>query len=46
MTWANALRAREVHVVLQTMLEPHPELKGVPLAVEYAKTEEGKKFSG
>ena len=43
-TWANALRARQVHVVLQTTLEPHPELKGVPLAVDYAKTEEGKKF--
>jgi tripartite-type tricarboxylate transporter receptor subunit TctC len=43
-TWANALRAREVHVVLQTMTEPHPELKGVPLAVEYANTEEGKKL--
>jgi hypothetical protein len=26
------------------MLEPHPELKGVPLAVDYAKTEEGKKL--
>ncbi|MEX0805655.1 MAG: hypothetical protein WD688_20410 [Candidatus Binatia bacterium] len=45
-TWANALRARQVHVVLQTTLEPHPELKGVPLAVEYAKTEEGKKLLG
>jgi tripartite-type tricarboxylate transporter receptor subunit TctC len=43
-TWANALQARQVHVVLQTTLEPHPELKGVPLAVDYAKTEEGKKF--
>ena len=43
-TWANALRAGQVHVVLQTMLEPHPELKGVPLAVEYANTEEGKKL--
>ena len=43
-TWANALRERQVHVVLQTMLEPHPELKGVPLAVDYAKTEEGKKL--
>jgi hypothetical protein len=38
------LRTRQVHVVLQTMLEPHPELKGVPLAVDYAKTEEGKKL--
>lgn len=43
-TWANALRARQVHVVLQTMLESHPELKGVPLAIDYAKTEEGKKL--
>jgi tripartite-type tricarboxylate transporter receptor subunit TctC len=43
-TWVNALRAGQVHVVLQTMNEPHPELKGVPLAVEYAKTEEGKKL--
>jgi tripartite-type tricarboxylate transporter receptor subunit TctC len=43
-TWANALRAGQVHVVLQTMPESHPELKGVPLAMEYAKTEEGKKL--
>src|SRR5206468_10837504 len=40
-TWANALRAKQVHVVLQTMLETHPELKGVPLAVDYATTDEG-----
>jgi len=25
------------------MLESHPELKGVPLAIDYAKTDEGKK---
>lgn len=43
-TWDKALQAGQVHVVLQTTLEPHPELKGVPLAVEYAKTEEGKKL--
>src|ERR1044071_9899804 len=42
-TWANALKAKQIHVVLQTMLEPHPELKGVPLAIDYAKTDEGKK---
>jgi hypothetical protein len=44
LTWANALKAREIHVVLQTMLEPHPELKDVPLAINYAKTEESKKL--
>ncbi|MGZ8489552.1 MAG: hypothetical protein ACXWW4_13570, partial [Candidatus Binatia bacterium] len=43
-TWANALKAKQDHVVLQMMLEPHPELKGVPLAVDFAKTEEGKKL--
>ena len=43
-TWANALRARQVHVVLQTTLDSHPELKGVPLAVDFAKTDEGKKL--
>jgi hypothetical protein len=43
-TWANALKAKQVHVVLQMMLEPHPELKGVPLAVDFAKTDEGKKL--
>ena len=43
-TWANALKAKQVHVVLQTMLESHPELKGVPIAVDYAKNDEGKKL--
>lgn len=43
-TWANALRAGQVHVVLQTTLDAHPELKGVPLAVDFARTEEGKKL--
>lgn len=43
-TWANALKAKQIHVVLQTMLESHPELKGVPLAIDYAKTDEGKKL--
>jgi hypothetical protein len=43
-TWANALKAKQVHVLLQMPLEPHPELKGVPLAVDFAKTDEGKKL--
>jgi len=43
-TWANAPRAKQVHVVLQTMLESQLELKGVPLATDYAKTNEGKKL--
>ena len=43
-TWANALKAKQVHVVLQMPLEPHPELKGVPLAIDFAKSDEGKKL--
>jgi tripartite-type tricarboxylate transporter receptor subunit TctC len=43
-TLASALKARQVHVILQTTLDAHPELKGVPLAVDYAKTDEGKKL--
>ena len=43
-TWANALRAQQIHVVLQTVLESHPELKNVPLAINYAKTDEAKKL--
>lgn len=43
-TWANALQAKQVHVVLQMSLEPHAELKGVPLAINYAKTDDGKKL--
>src|ERR1044072_8094265 len=43
-TWVNALKAKQIHVVLQTMLEPHPQLKDVPLAIAYAKSEEGKKI--
>ena len=43
-TWANALKAKQVHIVLQMSLESHPELKGVPLAVDFAKTDEGKKL--
>lgn len=43
-TWANALKAKQAHVVLQMAPESHPDLKGVPLAVSYAKTDEGKKL--
>jgi tripartite-type tricarboxylate transporter receptor subunit TctC len=41
-TWAKALQSGEVHIVLQTIEEPHPELKNVPLAMQYAKTDEAK----
>lgn len=43
-TWRKALENRDVIVVLQAIPQPHPELSGVPLAVNYAKTEEAKKL--
>jgi len=43
-TWANALKAKQIQVVLQTMLESHPDLKGIPLGIDFAKTDEGKKL--
>lgn len=39
-TWAKGLADGSVTPLLQTMLESHPELKHVPLAVKYAKTED------
>lgn len=39
-TWAKGLAEGTAIPVLQTMLESHPELKHVPLAVKYAKTSE------
>src|ERR687891_1130237 len=43
-TWAKALESGEVRPVLQTMLESHPELKHVPLAINYAKTDEAREL--
>jgi hypothetical protein len=41
-TWAKGLQSGEVHIVLQTLEKPHPELKNVPLAMQYAKTDEAR----
>lgn len=43
-TWAKALESGEVRPVLQTMLESHPELKHVPRAIKYAKTDEAREL--
>ena len=43
-TWAKGLESGNVRPVLQTMLESHPELEHVPLAVKYAKTEEAREL--
>jgi tripartite-type tricarboxylate transporter receptor subunit TctC len=41
-TWAKGLQSGEVHIVLQTIEKAHPELKNVPLAINYAKTDEAR----
>ena len=43
-TWRQALEARNVVVVLQTIPKPHPELPTIPLAISFAKTDEAKKL--
>ena len=41
-TWAKGLQSGEVHIVLQTTAKSHPDLKNVPLAIQYAKTDEAR----
>jgi tripartite-type tricarboxylate transporter receptor subunit TctC len=41
-TWRSQMEAGKIHVVLQATLKSHPDLKRVPLAISFAKTEEAK----
>jgi tripartite-type tricarboxylate transporter receptor subunit TctC len=41
-TWQKGIAEGSVNIVLQTMTESHPELKNVPLAVKYAKTDDAR----
>jgi len=43
-TWRQALQARDVMVVLQAIPKSHPELGSIPLATDFAKTDEAKKL--
>lgn len=43
-TWRKAVESGEVVPVLQITLKSHPELKHVPLAINYAKTQRAKDF--
>jgi len=43
-TWRNELDSKELIVVLQNIPKPHPDLPNVPLAINYAKTDEGRKL--
>jgi tripartite-type tricarboxylate transporter receptor subunit TctC len=41
-TWPNELKSGDLTIVLQTTAKSHPELTKVPLAISYAKTDEGR----
>jgi tripartite-type tricarboxylate transporter receptor subunit TctC len=43
-TWRKGLEAKEVIVVLQAVPKPHPELPTIPLAINFAKTDEARKL--
>jgi tripartite-type tricarboxylate transporter receptor subunit TctC len=45
-TWAKALQSGEVHVIVQTLEKSNPDLKKVPLAIQYAKTDEARALLG
>ena len=42
--WRKELESDDLYVVLQLIPKPHPELPKVPLAINYAKTDEVKKL--
>jgi tripartite-type tricarboxylate transporter receptor subunit TctC len=41
-TWPNELKSGDLQIVLQTTAKSHPELTQVPLAINYAKTDEAR----
>lgn len=41
-TWRSQMDSGKIHVVLQATFKSHPELKKVPLAINFAKTEEAR----
>jgi tripartite-type tricarboxylate transporter receptor subunit TctC len=43
-TWRNELESGNLIVVLQNTPKPHPDLPKVPLDINFAKTDEGKKL--
>lgn len=43
-TWRKELESGDLQIMLQATLKPHPELMKIPLALNYAKTEETKRL--
>jgi tripartite-type tricarboxylate transporter receptor subunit TctC len=42
--WNDALKAGDAHIVLQAVPDPLPDLPNVPLAINFAKTEEAREM--
>jgi len=43
-TWRNELESGELLIVAQNIPKPHPDLPKVPLVINFAKTDEGRKL--
>ena len=43
-TWRKGIESGEVQVVLQITTKPHPDLPNVPLAINYARTDEARRI--
>ena len=43
-TWRKELNSGDVNIVLQNIPKPHPELPKIPLAINFAKTDEAKRL--
>jgi tripartite-type tricarboxylate transporter receptor subunit TctC len=43
-TWSKGLDSGEVMIILQALAKPHPDLPKVPLAINYAKTDEARQL--
>ena len=41
-SWRSQMQSGKIHVVMQATLKSHPDLKSVPLAINYAKTDEAR----
>ncbi|HEX5022461.1 MAG TPA: tripartite tricarboxylate transporter substrate-binding protein [Candidatus Binatia bacterium] len=41
-TWRSQIETGKIRVVLQTTLKSHPDLKKIPLAINYAKTDQAR----
>ena len=43
-TWRKAIESGDVNIVIQAMPKKHPDLTNVPLAIDYAKTDEARRL--